>query len=836
MRWRGLGQDACLALRSLAKSPVFTLTMLAVLALGIGINGAVFNAIKTTFLEPPPFLEPDRLALLELAVRFEERPGPPRGVWWSWRQVQALADGAGLPVDSVAAYATRTLTLTGRGDPARLAAEAITPGYFGVLGIHPAQGRPLTGVGADEVDRQVLLGHALWRARFGADPEVLGDTVTLNGEPMVIVGIAPPSFSGLSGEAEVWVSVGAMRVLGSAELLQDPQIHWLQPIARLRAGATISELQARMEAFGAVVQEDFPWRDPGVRLSGRARSLSEARLNPDARRAVMILGLASALVLLVACANLAALLLARGADRRREIAVRLALGASRLAIARLLVIETLMLTLGGCALGLAVAAGGIEAIASAWPERFMSGTGDVRFVDAASFGLDAGTIAFSFTIALLTGVLFGVGPAIRLSRGDLGSVMREGAGSTRAASRRGGVGRFGLSGRTMLLAMETGVAFLLLVGAGLMISTLVNLLAVDRGFEPDHLLTFDYNLSASSIAEQDPTGFHDELLDRVRLLPGVVGATAGCAVPLSGHCIFSPVSIVGETTFAEWEEPRIGTHFVEQEYFSTLQAPVMRGRTFSNSDRLNSPPVVIINETAVREYFGEENPVGHPFAVGIPLTSEGRTAEIIGVVGDVLYDRPDWGTISEAYFLDRQQPEAWRSVIVRTTGAPFSALPGIRAALAAMDPDLPIYGITTIRDVEAGLVGDRRLVMSLLIGFGAMALLLATTGIWGVVAYDVAQRHREIGIRVSLGAESGQVVRLVLRQGFLGVGMGLAAGMIASLFAVRLLASQLYEVAATDPRIFVATAAVVFTIALLAGLVPAHRATRVDPMQALRAE
>ncbi len=831
-----MGQDARLAIRSLAKSPVFTLTMLAVLALGIGINGAVFNAIKTTFLEPPPFHEPDRLALLEIAVQFEERPGPPRGVWWSWPQVQALADGADLPVDSVAAYATRTLTLTGRGDPARLAAEAVTPGYLGVLGIHPVQGRPLAGVGTGEADRQVILGHALWRARFAADSQFLGGTVTLNGEPMVVVGIAPPSFRGLSGEAELWVSVGSMRLLGSAELLQDPQIHWLQPIARLRAGATTAELQARMEAFGVVVQEEFPWRDPGVRLSGRARSLSEARLNPDARRAVMILGLASALVLLVACANLAALLLARGADRRREIAVRLALGASRLSVARLLVIETLMLTLGGCALGLAVAAGGIETIASAWPERFMSGTGAVRFVDAASFGLDAGTIAFSFALALLTGVLFGIGPAIRLSGGDLGAVMRDGAGSPRAAFWRGRGGRFGLSSRTVLLAMETGIAFLLLVGAGLMISTLVNLLDVDRGFAPNDLLTFDYDLSASSIAAQDPTVFHEELLDRIRRLPGVVAATAGCAVPLSGHCIFSPVSIAGEATFAEWEEPRVGTHFVEQEYFSTLQVPLVHGRAFSNSDRLNSLPVVIINESAAREYFGDENPVGHAFAVGIPLTSDGRTAEIIGVVGDVLYDRPDWGTISEAYFLDRQQPEAWRSVIVRTTGEPFSTLPGIRAALATMDPDLPIYGITTIRDVEAGLVGDRRLVMSLLIGFGALALLLAATGIWGVVAYDVVRRHREIGIRVSLGAESGQVVRLVLRQGLLGMAFGLLFGTVSALFAVRLLASQLYEVAATDPWIFVVTASVVLVITLAAGLIPARRASRVDPMVALRAE
>jgi len=307
-------------------------------------------------------------------------------------------------------------------------------------------------------------------------------------------------------------------------------------------------------------------------------------------------------------------------------------------------------------------------------------------------------------------------------------------------------------------------------------------------------------------------------------------------MPLTGHCIFSPVSIAGETPFAEWEEPRVGTHFVEQEYFSTLRVPLVSGRAFRTSDRLNSRPVVIINESAAHEYFGDENPVGHPFAVGIPLTSEGRTAEIIGVVGDVLYDSPDLGAISEAYFLDRQQPEPWRSVIVRATNEPLSAVPAIRAALATMDPDLPIYGITTIRDVEAGLVGDRRLVMSLLIGFGAMALLLAATGIWGVVAYDVVRRHREIGIRVSLGAESGQVVRLVLRQGLLGMAFGMLFGAVSALFAARLLTSQLYEVAATDPWIFVVTALVVSLITLAAGLIPARRASRVDPMVALRAE
>jgi putative ABC transport system permease protein len=810
--------------------------MLAVLALGIGINGAVFNAIKTTFLEAPPFAEPDRLAVLELAVQFEERPGPPRGVWWSWPQVQALEEGADLPVESIAAYATRTLTLTGRGDPARIAAEVITPGYFGVLEVQPGHGRSLALGAGDVASRQVVLAHSVWRSRFGEDSEILGETVTLNGEPMVIVGVAPASFHGLSGAAEAWVSVGAMGVLGSPELLQDPQIHWLQPIARLRAGATMADLRARMEAFGVVVQEELPWRDPGVMLSGRARSLSDARRNPEAQRAVLILGLASALVLLVACANLAALLLARGADRRREIAVRLALGASRLSVARLLIIETLMLTSGGCAIGLAVAAGGIRTIATAWPERFTSGLGDVRFVDATSFGLDAGTIAFSFTLALLTGVLFGLGPALRLSRGDLGTVMREGAGSARAASRPGRRSRFGPSGRTALLAVEAGIAFLLLVGAGLMISTMVNLLGVDRGFAPDHLLTFDYDMSRSADAAGDPTSFHEELLERIRRLPGVVSATAGCAVPLSGHCIFSPVSVAGDRTFAQWEEPRIGTHFVEQEYFSTLQVPTLRGRAFSSADHANSPAVVVINESAAREYFGEENPVGYSFAVGIPLTSDGRTAEIIGVVGDVLYDRPDLGTISEAYFLDRQQPEAWRSVIVRTRGEPFTVLPAIKAALAAMDPDLPIYGITTLRDVEAGLVGDRRLVMSLLVGFGAMALLLAATGIWGVVAYDVVRRHREIGIRVSIGAEPGQIIRLVLRQGLAGVATGLVAGAIAAIFAARLLASQLYEVAPTEPGVFLGTAAIVLVAALAAGLIPARRATRVDPMTALRAE
>jgi putative ABC transport system permease protein len=396
--------------------------------------------------------------------------------------------------------------------------------------------------------------------------------------------------------------------------------------------------------------------------------------------------------------------------------------------------------------------------------------------------------------------------------------------------------RIGLSSRTVLLALETGIAFLLLVGAALMISTMLNLLGVERGFAPDHLLTFEYDLSRDSAQRHAPTPFHEEVLSRIRGLPGVVGATAGCAVPLSGHCIFSPVSVAGETTFEEWEEPRIGTHFVEQEYFSTLQVPVVRGRVFSASDRPSSPPVVVINESAAREYFGESNPIGQPFAVGIPLTSEGRTAEIIGVVGDVLYDRPDWGTIAEAYFLDRQQPEPWRSVIARTAGDPFSALPGIRAVLAALDPDLPIYGITTLRDVEADLVGDRRLVMSLLSGFGALALLLAMTGIWGVVAYDVVRRHREIGIRVSLGAESGQVVRLVLRQGLIAMALGVLAGCVAALFAARLLASQLYEVAPTDPAIFLVTAGVVFVVTLAAGFIPARRASRVDPMVALRSQ
>jgi len=808
--WRELGSDLRFALRTLRRSPGFALTVIVILALGVGINGAIFTTVRAALLAPLPYPQPDRLMILDYTAAEIDPPTEPRAMGWSWPKYEV---------------ATTSLTLTGRGDAARLQGEAITAGYFGVLGIDLPIGRPFSTDDSEALE--VILANGLWQERFGADPGVIGETVTLNGHPMSIVGIAPPGFTGLSGAAQLWVPVPTIATLVSPVRLR-PQVHWLQAIGRARGSVTLAQVNERMAAAVDAVDEVVPFFDADMVAGGAARSMSEARRNPRAQRAVLVIAIAAGMVLLIACVNLAALMLARGGERRREIAVRLALGGSRGRVARGMVCETLLLALAGGLAGAAVAAASIRAVVAMWPAAFNGGGWNLAFVDPSTFGFDTSTLLYSLGLGLLAGVLFGAGPALRLSRADLGMALKAGEKSSTAEA-----GRV-WSGRRWLVAAEIAAALVLLVGAGLMLGSLARLLDIDTGFNQENLLVFQYDLPRDSAWSDNPAAFHADLLARVRALPDVESAAAGPA-PLSGHhWSIVPVTRIGDRLLDDDTRRPIGIQTVTEDYFETLQTPVLRGRTFDSRDQAGGIPAMVISEAAARELFGDTDPIGQALAVGYGPTDEGPPAEIIGVVADVLYDTREKGMFTEAYFLQRQNPEGDTQVLVRTRGAPLDALPSVRAALAAVDPNVAIAGVTTSEAMAAAQVSDTRVVMQLLAVFAALSVLLAATGIWGVVSFSVVQRRRELGIRMALGARAEQAVALILRRGLVNALVGVVVGSIAAFWLSGYLESLLFEVDPADPRAFAGAAAVLFAVALLAAWIPALRATRVQPSETLR--
>jgi predicted permease len=824
--WRELGSDLRFAFRTLRHEPGFALTMIAILALGVGVNGAIFTAVDAAVLAPLPYPQPDELVLLDYTAATLDAPNEQRAMAWSWPKYRILAD-AELPLDGLAAYAVSSVSVTGRGNAARLQAEPITDQYFAVLDVPLRLGRPFAADEAETAPLEVILSNGLWRERFGGDTGVLGRQLTVNGHAMSIVGVAPPGFRGLSGQAELWVPVPAIGTLVSPVRLR-PAVHWLQAIGRTADGVTPELLDGRMAAAAAAVDQAIPLGEAGMVVGGAARSMSEARRNPRAQQAVMVIAGAAGLVLLIGCVNVAALMLARGGERRREIAVRLALGGSRARVARGLACESLLLALAGGLLGSAVAATTIRTVAAMWPASFRGGGWNLAFVDPGAFAFDATTFAYTMALGLLAGVLFGAGPALRLSRADLGGALKEGGKS--------GTARGSLLLRRGLVAAEIAAALVLLVGATLMLGSLARLLEIDTGFQEDNLLVFEYSLPRESVWADNPAAFHDELFARLRALPQVVSAAGGLA-PLRGyHLSIVGVTRAGAQVFEEGARKPAGIQAITDDYFATLQTPVVRGRAFDGRDQAGGTPAMIINETAARELFGDLDPIGEPIAVTYGPTADGTPAEVIGVVADVLYDTREKGVMAEAYFLQRQNPEPDLQAIVRTRSAPYDALPAVRAALAGVDPDIALYGATTAEELAAGQVADTRVIMQLLAVFATLAVLLAATGIWGVVSYSVVQRRRELGIRMALGARAGQAMGLILRRGLVNALVGVAAGTVAALALSRYLESLLYEIDATDPAAFTAAATFLFVVALLAAWLPALRATRVDPTETLRSE
>lgn len=835
-RWtmmEGIGTDLRGAARSLWRSPGFAVAAVVILALGIGANATVFSALRMTVLAPAPFPEADRLVVVDLTVRRSQDRGF-EPLTWSFPKFRSFLQMDDPPVDVAVGYANRSATLSGLGSPEVIGLELVTPGYFDLTGHPPALGRAF---GPAEMDpsgepRVAILSHGLWETHFGKDLDVLGRAITLNGQRLTVVGVAPEGFGGITGAARLWIPMTAAADIYSPFMIEEGGAHWFNVLGRLREGTTLGVARTRMVALGDAIEAAHPSNNPNRAYSASLRSLADVRVNPEAHASVIFLSIASALVLLVACANLSGLMLARARRRARDGAVRMAVGASRWRLVRASLVESLLVAACGGGAGLVVALGGTELLAWAWPRRFMSGGGaSIRVADPSTLGVDGGVVTYLLAVVLLTALLVGVAPAVRVSGSGPRKWMNDGGRATRGKRRV-----LGLEGRSALVGAQIALALVLVVGAGLLGGTTLALLDVDEGFDRSRLLTFTYSIPSTNSRAAEPLQIHDAFLEALRRHEGVQDATFGCA-PLRGHCITTRVDAIKDGAPIEpGEGLEIGVRMVDDGHFRVLGIPVIQGRVFDSRDGNDALPTIILNETAARDLFGEAPAVGRFMEVGVGSDDKEPMAEIVGIVGDVLYSRREDGVMAEAYFSYREFPENHANVTVRAVGEPAALLPDIRRIMEGIDPTLAIYRAETMDDLVTASIGDRRSTLALLALFAGVAMLLVAAGTWSIVAYSVADRRRELGLRLALGAKQEEVVRTVIDQGLKSSMVGIPLGIVLGLGASRLLEAVLWQTEPTDPVVYAGGSVLLFALVMMASWLPARRAARVDPVEALKAE
>ncbi|HVS14320.1 MAG TPA: ADOP family duplicated permease [Thermoanaerobaculia bacterium] len=817
--------------RSLRGAPGTTLAAVLLLALGVGANVAVWGALRATLLAEIDAPEPERLVVARLTLREPGSAEIERLFPWSYPKYRTLRATEGRLVDPVAGYATRTVTVTGSGDAFRVEMQIADPAYFELLG-----GRPVLGgsYSEDSVRSQplvALLSHALWSSRFGADPTVVGRRILVNGRPLSVIGVLAPSFRGLGGESGLWVPFEAVPSLLNPRQLEWPQAHWLNVLGRLREGTEPATAREQMRSIGRAIAEAHPDEGATATMAAEVTRLSEVRRNAAAERAVRLLAVAACAVLAIACANLATLLLGRGARRARDASIRQALGAGRWQVIRGSLVEAWLVSSLGALAGLAVAVLARRWIASAWPEQFVMGEAQVRYADLEPAGLDASALAVALVLAWGAALVIGIVPAWRVARSAPAPALRAPGGDTRSGGR-------GLGGRDLLVAAQVALTLVLLAATGLLVQSLARLGRVATGVTaPEQVLSARYDLARSAAGADDPAAFHSRLAARLRTLPAVRAAAVASASPFAGHTWITAVRrIDGRTDFAEGERPAIGIASVDDSYFATLGAGLVAGRVFDSRDRGDSPPVAVLSRSAGRELFGDEAPIGRRLALGIGLTPSGTDAmaEVIGVVEDVLYERPDRGVFPDAYVSVRQEPFGDAVLLVRSAGSPEELVGPVRAALAELDPEVPLHGVATLHDLRRGGMGDTRVLGGLLGAFAAVGLILAAVGTYGVMSCWVDGRRRDLGLRMALGARADQLVGLVLGRGLRILALGTLLGGVGAFAAARLLQGVLYRVEARDPLTLGVAAVLLAAVGLIACWLPARRAARTDPNAVLR--
>ena len=809
-------QDIRFGLRMLLKSPSVSIVATIALALGIGANTAIFSVVNAVLLRPLPFPEPESLVAL---FETDSQRGLQRGSHSYPNFMDMRAQNT--VFENVACYHGSNYIMTGRGEPARLEGAVVTANLFPLLKVQPMLGRVFLPDEdkPTETGRVVVLSHKLFQQRFNGDPSIINQAITLEGIKFTVVGVMPPAFEFpiQNDPVELWTTV-AGDASGEEPITAQRGAHFLQVIGRLKSGVTEEKAQAELAAIASRLEQQYP--DTNTHKSLRLESALKALVG-DIRPVLLILLGAVACVLLIACANVANLLLARATTRHKEMAIRTALGASRTRVVRQLLTESVLLSLVG---------GGVGLLLAVWWSDLLVALGKEDIPRAIHVGMDWRVLGFTLGVSLLTGLIFGLAPAFHSSRTELVESLKEGARGTSAGS-------FANVVRKVLVVIELGFAVLLLTIAGLLIQSLWRLQRVNSGLHPENILTFDVTLPEVKYKSANQSQFFIDLKQRLESTPGVQSASSILPLPLSGERFGISFEIEGRP-MAPKDHPSADFFTTGVGYFKTMGIPIIKGRDFDDRDKHGSTPVIIITETFARQYFPNEDPIGKRIHPGISTydNEDSVMREIVGVVGDVR-NRTLSTESKPAYYVPQTQvPFSEMVTVVKTTGDPRGLISAATKEVAGMDPDVPLFSVKSMEEYLSASVAAPRFSTTLLSIFAGVALVLTVVGLYGVMSYSVAQRTNEIGIRMALGAQSRDVLLMIVRQGSTLILLGLGIGLAGAYALTRVISSLLFGVTAKDPFTFAAVSVLLAFVALLACYIPALRATKVDPMNALRCE
>src|SRR5215213_7824148 len=801
--WR----DVRFGVRALVHSPIFTIVTVLSLALGIGANTAIFSVVNGLLLRPLPYPDPERLVQVWHTPPQQSFPGlnrfsvsPANYVDW---KAQSTA------FEQIAVYGYAGMSLSTSNDPLPLIGAPVSSDFFSVLRSNAMQGRTFT---PDEEqpgrDQVVVISHGLWQRAFGANPNIIGQPITFNSRSFSVVGIMPAGFE-FPREAELWVPLA-----WDDKERQTRSIHDYLVIARLKQNVSLQQAQAEMSTISSRLEQQYPEENRGW---GAVVIPLQDDLVGDIRPALLVLFSAVGFVLLIACANVANLMLARGANRQKEIAIRIALGAPRSRIVRQLLTESILLAVVGGVLGLLLAV---------WGSKMLVRLGSLP--NSSDFGIDTWALGFTLLVSFGVGIIIGIVPALQFTRTSVSETLKQGSGRTGGSALKQHT-------RKALVISEVALSLVLLIGAGLMIRSFWKLQNVDPGFNTSNALTMSVMLTPARYSEpHQQLAFFNRTIEQIRAVPGVVSVGATTTIPLAGGGSTQPFSIEGRPTAAIAEQPMAQTRYISADYFQAIGIPLRQGRFFGDHDRDKSVPVVIISEAMARRFWPGENPIGKRLTPSFHLEQGAR--EIVGIVGDVKSRGLDADAAAMMYLPYKQSPRPWISFVVLTVSNPESSIQSVSTAIYSIDKEQALTDVLTMEQVLTQSLSGRRFNMTLLLTFAGVALLLAAVGVYGVMNYTVTLRRREMGIRTALGAKTRDVLRLVLGQGLVLTLIGVGAVLIAAYALTRLMASLLYGVTATDYLTFATVSAVLIAVGLAASYVPARRATKVNPTIALRAE
>jgi putative ABC transport system permease protein len=813
----GFWNDLKHGCRVLLKARGFALSAIIVLALGIGANTAIFGIVNGVLLRPLPFAEPDRLVQLWHTPPQKQFPGVPRFALSAANYLDWQAQNT--VFSSSAVYRFWRFRLTGNGEPQMVRAARVEPTFFSLLGTRPLLGREI-GASDDVSGGQhvAVLSYQLWNSQFGGDQQVVGKSIHLDGDAYTVIGVMPPSFD-KPESALLWVPL-----VWTAQERAVRGEHSMAAVARLKPGVTVQQAQAQLDGIAARLAEQYPADSAG--WGAAVVPLREETVG-DVRRPLLMLFGAVVFVLLIACANVANLMLARTVDRRKEIAIRTAFGARRTRIIRQVLSESLLVSVAGGALGLIVAQWGTELVVNYF------GASMPRLADIK---MDGAVLAFAFATALVSGTVAGVAPAWRLSKSDPNEALKQGLGRLDSPST-------GTRTRAVLVVTEVALSLVLLVGATLMIRTLWNLRSVHPGFVSDRVLTMRLGIAANEFStEAQQVQFYEQLLQRVRALPGVQSAAVTDDLPLEGGSM-QPVAVEGQPTVEMAHQPEVSVRLLSPQFMKTMGIPIVRGREITDADTATSAPVVLVSESMAKQFWPNEDPIGKRLTLTF---FPKQVRQVVGVVGDVKdrgLDNQD--PISTLYWPLTQfyAPQAWGkframglALAVRTASDPASVAPAVRNAVREISPATPLTDVRTMEELVAESLSPQRFNMLLFAAFAGLALVLATVGLYSVVAYATRQRVKEIGIRMALGAARTDVLGAIVLDGLRPTVIGIAIGTVAAVSLSHVLATVIYGVTATDMSTYVVVAALLGSVGVLASIIPAYRATLVDPVRTLRDE